>query len=493
MADVYNLGRVQGISLWVADGEVTTTGTITLTESSMHPLINDNVVDTNGNVFKIIAVSGTNPYTITTSGTPIYQIKGQPDTFNNLPAYYNTDDIPTATDYPDLGLYNLETNEIYFKTYNKYGYDNGNRINLGDLGVTLNVSFGSDNTLSYYESVDDIFKIINLDSGATIFTLSTTSRPIVYYLDKTFFIYTTTFNELIKHDIDTSTDTTLSFSGFNLSNSLTYGEKYSDNKYRMFSMNTSNVLNYFEYDSTTNAITLLDTKTITDIGSSHILVCVGVINFNKGEYLLFFRYNNSSNAWIYIYYFNGTTLNQLSMIVATRSAGSLVNVYKNNNILLLSGSQGFGNYEFNMDTKQLSTQQGITTDTDSSFRDTSPFNFNNARFVKVSGNDYAYIPTSNPYEYKVLEVTSTSSYSLESLNAIMLTSGVQTTYQIPINKWYQFIDDLINKEDTTLTINNVTYSDFIAKEDNTLSSKNCIINLTNYTINITNEEEEKTE
>lgn len=74
MATTNNLGRVQGISLWVADGVVTTTGTITLTNSTMHPLINDNVVDTNGNVFKITAVSGTNPYTITTSGTPIYRI-----------------------------------------------------------------------------------------------------------------------------------------------------------------------------------------------------------------------------------------------------------------------------------------------------------------------------------------------------------------------------------------------------------------------------------
>lgn len=74
MATTNNLGRVQGISLWVADGVVTTTGTITLTNSTMHPLINDNVVDSNGNVFKIIAVSGTNPYTITTSGTPIYRI-----------------------------------------------------------------------------------------------------------------------------------------------------------------------------------------------------------------------------------------------------------------------------------------------------------------------------------------------------------------------------------------------------------------------------------
>lgn len=74
MATTNNLGRVQGISLWVADGVVTTTGTITLTNSTMHPLINDNVIDTNGNVYKITAVSGTNPYTITTSGTPIYRI-----------------------------------------------------------------------------------------------------------------------------------------------------------------------------------------------------------------------------------------------------------------------------------------------------------------------------------------------------------------------------------------------------------------------------------
>ena len=84
MATTNNLGRVQGISLWIADGEVTTTGTITLTNSTMHPLINDNVVDTNGNVFKITAVSGTNPYTITTSGTPIYQLKGGSEEWDDV-------------------------------------------------------------------------------------------------------------------------------------------------------------------------------------------------------------------------------------------------------------------------------------------------------------------------------------------------------------------------------------------------------------------------
>lgn len=91
------------------------------------------------------------------------------------------------------------------------------------------------------------------------------------------------------------------------------------------------------------------------------------------------------------------------------------------------------------------------------------------------------------YSYYKIETPqiSTNSYDLESLNAIQLMSA-ENTYQIPINKWYQFIDDLINKDGTTLTINDVTYSNFIAQEDNTLISKNCIINLTNYSITIKN-------
>ena len=91
------------------------------------------------------------------------------------------------------------------------------------------------------------------------------------------------------------------------------------------------------------------------------------------------------------------------------------------------------------------------------------------------------------YSYYKIETpqVSTNSYDLENLNAIQLMSA-ENTYQIPINKWYQFIDDLINKDGTTLTINGVTYSNFIAKEDSTLSSKNCIINLANYSITITN-------
>ena len=42
------------------------------------------------------------------------------------------------------------------------------------------------------------------------------------------------------------------------------------------------------------------------------------------------------------------------------------------------------------------------------------------------------------------------------------------------------------KDGTTLTINDIEYSNFIAKEDNTLISKNCIINLANYSITIKN-------
>lgn len=91
------------------------------------------------------------------------------------------------------------------------------------------------------------------------------------------------------------------------------------------------------------------------------------------------------------------------------------------------------------------------------------------------------------YSYYKIETpqVSTNSYDLESLDAIQLMSA-ENTYQIPINKWYRFIDDLINKDGTTLTINDVIYSNFIAQEDNTLISKNCIINLTNYSITIKN-------
>ena len=410
--------------------------------------------------------------------------------FNNLPTYYNTDDVPTAKDYLNLGLYNKETNEIYFRIYNKYGYENGSPKSIGDVGLGLDLTFGSDNTLSFYNSVDEILTIKDLDANTTLSTVSDIRYPQIYYVDKTFFIYRNS-NILYKHDIATGSETQLTYSGFNLGTSLSYGEKYSNNKYRMFNtegLGGEYTLSYFEYDSNTNTITLLDTQTIDDPSLNLQMNCLGVINFNKGEYLFFFRASNSSAIYIYIYYYNGTTLTQLTRNrIGTTAKTTLSNVYKNNNTLLLSGGLGFGNYEFNMDTKTLSVRQGTTTEIETGFDTNSVFNFNNTRFIKaknVGTNGTAYIPTNNPYEYTILEVTSTSAYSLESLNAVMLTSEEQLTYQIPINKWYQFIDDLINKDGTTLTINDVTYSNFIAKEDNTLISKNCIINLMNYTISI---------
>ena len=144
MATTNNLGRVQGISLWVADGVVTTTGTITLTNSTMHPLINDNVVDTNGNVFKITAVSGTNQYTITTSGTPIYRITSD----YTLP-------IASAT---QLG-----------------GVKKGNGVNIDSNGV---ISIEQSGIYEYFGSYTGVVKFYTSPQEITDTSLNTLLRNV---------------------------------------------------------------------------------------------------------------------------------------------------------------------------------------------------------------------------------------------------------------------------------------------------------------------------
>lgn len=76
-----NLGRVQGMGWWFADATFTTSGTITLQAGfTIEPYIGDYVVDTtNGNVYAIATISGTNPFSFTTNGTVIYTIKSASD------------------------------------------------------------------------------------------------------------------------------------------------------------------------------------------------------------------------------------------------------------------------------------------------------------------------------------------------------------------------------------------------------------------------------
>lgn len=70
------LGRVQGMGWWFADATFTTSGTITLQAGfTIEPYVGDYVVDTtNGNVYAIATISGSNPFSFTTNGTVIYKI-----------------------------------------------------------------------------------------------------------------------------------------------------------------------------------------------------------------------------------------------------------------------------------------------------------------------------------------------------------------------------------------------------------------------------------
>ena len=76
-----NLGRVQGMGWWFADATFTTSGTITLQAGfTIEPYVGDYVVDTtNGNVYAIATISGSNPFNFTTNGTIIYTIKSASD------------------------------------------------------------------------------------------------------------------------------------------------------------------------------------------------------------------------------------------------------------------------------------------------------------------------------------------------------------------------------------------------------------------------------
>lgn len=78
MAQDYNLGRVQGKGLWIADSTFTTSGTITLESGfTISPLVDDYVIDKEtNNVYAIATISESNPFSFTTNGTPIFMLGG---------------------------------------------------------------------------------------------------------------------------------------------------------------------------------------------------------------------------------------------------------------------------------------------------------------------------------------------------------------------------------------------------------------------------------
>ena len=78
MAQDYNLGRVQGKGLWIADATFTSSGIITLGSGfTIQPLTQDYVIDKEtNNVYAIATISGSNPFNFTTNGTPIFTLGG---------------------------------------------------------------------------------------------------------------------------------------------------------------------------------------------------------------------------------------------------------------------------------------------------------------------------------------------------------------------------------------------------------------------------------
>lgn len=139
MAQDYNLGRVQGKGLWIADATFTTSGTITLASGfTIQPLVEDYVIDKEtNNVYAIATISGTNPFNFTTNGTPIFTLGGgslfkkrfsfgkyernevvDETLVNNFTEFFN--DVLNINNIAIINSavnYKINSSDIYFKVY----------------------------------------------------------------------------------------------------------------------------------------------------------------------------------------------------------------------------------------------------------------------------------------------------------------------------------------------------------------------------------------
>ena len=195
-----NLGRVQGMGWWFADATFTTSGTITLQAGfTIEPYVGDYVVDTtNGNVYAIATISGTNPFSFTTNGTVIYTIKSASDDEWDDEIIIGridkeqvvSEDIATKLQN-FLNIIKDETKCVYAETYAKGFTSGGSRYgyclyttNLGSIEDTN--SFNNINTIAWRGMAEGTYNDVtiryNTENKTFTLTPNYTTSDATYYL-----------------------------------------------------------------------------------------------------------------------------------------------------------------------------------------------------------------------------------------------------------------------------------------------------------------------
>ena len=225
MAQDYNLGRVQGKGLWIADSTFTTSGTITLGSGfTISPLVEDYVIDKEtNNVYAIATISGSNPFNFTTNGTPIFTLGGSSD----IAIFEGTNTV-----YPDYRILESPINISGLTSIRLYPYT----LNVNTFFVYPTFRTGPsycDLKISMSTSISDSFSLQNFTVSEDLKTLTFT--PITISHPKGVGSTGYTITNLNKIVIESGTLIL-----------------YADN----IEISTSGSSNYFQIDS----LTLLDSK-----------------------------------------------------------------------------------------------------------------------------------------------------------------------------------------------------------------------------------------
>lgn len=194
MAQDYNLGRVQGKGLWIADSTFTTNGTITLGSGfTISPLVEDYVIDKDtNNVYAIATISGTNPFNFTTNGTPIFTLGGGND-INIIEGKTTSIDFRILDSI--LNINNLKSIRLYPYDLNNYTYFISSSFNKSISYCNL--------TIEMYSSIKDTFKLENFVISDDLKTMTFT--PITITPSNGTASNTYTITNLNKIEIDNGT------------------------------------------------------------------------------------------------------------------------------------------------------------------------------------------------------------------------------------------------------------------------------------------------
>lgn len=352
----------------------------------------------------------------------------------NVDVIYENEKLPNPSEFNGLGIVDLSNGLPYYlrlKTMNNYGYTNIYE-KTKDLRWATNRAFGENNLFAYKNSNAQSFIIYDVENDTQLLEQELgTYETVLTFIDtnKIGYYQGGSVGSVHVFDTETQEEVVITLSGLNSGGYITfpYAEKISDGVYHKLYFNTdTNSSGLFEINLNTKTLTRLSRITPKIIGASDYLF---IVNYDIDKYLIITKRVDNNLLLVYLYENNDATLLygalQGTQIMRCFKEGNYIYLCSNSmNITINLVNKTFTNI-VSTSEERLDTSYGI-------------FLYKNNHLLKFKPSNQEpdlFYMSYNHYVYYNIEIGGyITTYTLQDLNAVMLTSQEQLTYQIPINK-----------------------------------------------------------